>query len=173
VTDSQPEPPAIVVVEHVLWIPGAEWDAAVDHVAARFARASPIDVEAVHASGALRAQVAALTAWSDAAGVDLDRELGRFLDEHLSMYVRPNPAVTRAVRALASQRPVHLASALPARAAEAIARHAGCWRSAATLHAGLHEYGALDRTVATLGTSAVYAAPGELQDPAAPLLQLV
>jgi hypothetical protein len=173
VSDAQPQPPALIVVEHVLWTPGAEWDAAVDHVAARFARASPIDVEAVRATGSLRAQVAALAAWSDAAGVDLDRELGRFLDEHLSMHVRPNPAVTRAVRALATTRPVHLASALPARAAEAIARHAGCWRSTAVLHAGLHEDGALDDAVASVGASAVYAAPGELRDPTASVLQLV
>lgn len=124
----------VIRVEHVLWQPGSEWDAAVDHVAARFARSSPIDVEGVRATSTFEAQHDALVEWSVGAGVDLDRELGRFLDEHLSMHVRPDPAITRAVRAWAADGPVHAITVLGERCGESILRHAGCWRSIAQLH---------------------------------------
>ncbi len=134
---------SVVFVEHVLWEPGAAWTEALEHVAGRFARVKPLDVEAVRAAGALHEQLSYLTDWATAAGVDLDRELGRYLDEHLSMHVRPAPTITRAVRALAAAGPVHAVSALPPRAAESIARHAGCWRSFAELHADVRDADAL------------------------------
>jgi hypothetical protein len=150
--------PVIVFVEHVLWQPGTEWDAALDHVADRFARAAPLDVAAIRAAGALHEQLDALQSWADVAGADLDRELGRWFDEHLSMHVRPAPTVTRAVRSLAADGPVHLASALPARAAESIARHAGCWRSVAQLHAPLRSADSLAELVDSLDPNLVVAA---------------
>lgn len=150
--------PTIVFVEHVLWQPGAEWHAALEHVADRFARVSPFDVVAIEALGPLHLQLDALDAWAVLAGADLDRELGRWLDEHLSMHVRPNPAVTRAVRALASHGPVHVASSLPARAGEAIARHAGCWRSVALLHAEIRDAAALASLMTEVGADRVFAA---------------
>lgn len=133
----------VVFVEHVLWEPGAAWIDALEHVAGRFARVKPLDVDAVRAAGALHEQVSCLADWASEAGVDLDRELGRYLDEHLSMHVRPAPTVTRAVRALAAAGPVHAVSALPPRAAESIARHAGCWRSFQQLHADVRDADAL------------------------------
>jgi hypothetical protein len=152
------EQPTIVFVEHVLWEPGDEWIELVDQLGERFARSSPLDVDAIRAAGQLHEQLVELQAWADTAGVDLDRELGRWLDEHLSMHVRPAPTVTRAVRALASDGPVHLASALPARAAESIARHAGCWRSVTELHAGIRDAAALQALVGELAPAAVVAA---------------
>lgn len=136
-TDAATAAPVLVFVEQVIWTPGDEWRAAVEHVAGRFARVAPLDVDAVLAAGDLAAQLDALDSWaaSSGTGVDLDQELGRYLDEHLSMHVRPNPARTRAVRALAAAGPVHAVSALPPRAAESIARHAGAWRSFSELHA--------------------------------------
>lgn len=149
---------SVVFVEHVLWEPDAAWNAALEHVAGRFARSSPLDLDAVRATGALHQQVGYLTDWADAAGVDLDRELGRFLDEHLSMHVRPAPAITRAVRALAAAGPVHAVSALPPRAAESIARHAGCWRSFAELHANVRDAAALGSVLEQVGATEVVAA---------------
>lgn len=157
--------PAIVFVEHVLWEPGADWDAALEHLAERFARSAPLDLDAIRGAGHLHEQLAALAAWATGAGADLDRELGRWFDEHLAMHVRPAPATTRAVRALAADRPVHLASALPARAAESIARHAGCWRSVGELHAEVRDADALAALAASVGPTVVHASsPTPLPD---------
>lgn len=149
---------AVIFVEHVLWEPDEAWTDALEYVAGRFARVQPLDVDGVRAAGALHEQVAALATWADGAGVDLDRELGRFLDEHLSMHVRPAPTVTRAVRALAADGPVHAVSALPARAAESIARHAGCWRSFEQLHADVRSAEELETVLAQVAPQRVIAA---------------
>ena len=162
---------SVVFVEHVLWEPDAAWTEALEHVAGRFARASPLDVDAVRAAGALHDQVSYLATWADAAGVDLDRELGRYLDEHLSMHVRPAPTVTRAVRALAVAGPVHAVSALPPRAAESIARHAGCWRSFAELHANVRDAAALAAVLDQVGMTDVIAVdPTPLPEGTSPIL---
>lgn len=123
--------PALVFVEHVLWNPTPSWQAAVTHLAARFERSHPLDPDV--AVGDLAGSVRRLGEWAAAAQVDLDRELGRWFDEHLSMHVRPDPTVTRALRALAAERPVIAVSALPPRPAESILRHAGAWRSISEL----------------------------------------
>ena len=148
----------ICFLEHVLWEPDEAWDDALEHVAGRFARANPLDLEAIRSAGAFHEQVALLHAWASDAGVDLDRELGRWFDEHLAMHVRPAPTVTRAVRALAAQGTVHLASALPPRPAESIARHAGCWRSIAELHAELRDSAAVASMLAQVAPERVVAA---------------
>jgi len=150
--------PTLVFVEHVLWEPDDAWTAALEHVAGRFARVSPLDVDAVVGAGAFHEQVAQLATWADDAKVDLDRELGRFLDEHLSMHVRPKPAITRAVRALAAEGPLHAVSALPPRAAESIARHAGCWRSFEALHGNVRDAADLDRELGDVAATRVVAA---------------
>jgi hypothetical protein len=125
----------IIRVEGVLWQPGSDFDAGIDHLATRFARASPLDADAVRAAGDFALQHAMLRDWAASANVDLDRELGRFLDEHLSMHVRPAPKITRRVRALAAAGPVHALTALGPRCGESVLRHAGCWRAITHLHA--------------------------------------
>lgn len=121
-------------VEHVVWTPGSDWRGAIDHLANRFARAHELDADAIHSLDGLDAQVAALSSWALDAGVDLDRELGRYLDEHLAMHVRPDPAVTRLVRARASTVPIHAVTILGERCAESLLRHTGCWRSITRVH---------------------------------------
>lgn len=154
----------LLFVEHVAWEPGGDWREALEHVAGRFARVAPLDVDAVLVQPGLVTQLEQLEAWAAGAGADLDRELGRWFDEHLSMHVRPDPTVTRAVRALAADAPLHLASALPPRVAEAIARHAGCWRSAARLHAPLRDATAVAAAMVETGTDVrvVAGSPTEL-----------
>ena len=153
-------PVALVFVEHILWTPDDAWSDALQHLSSRFARVAELDVDAVLAAGPLHHQIVELTAWAGDAGADIDRELGRFLDEHLSMHLRPSPAVTRAVRALAATGPVHLVSALPPRAAESLARHAGCWRSIEELHASVTTTAALATVVERTGATTIVAAPG-------------
>ena len=143
--------PTLIYVEHVLWTPGAEWRRALEHLAERFRRVAPLDVDAVLAAGALHQQLAALAAWAAEPKADIDRELGRFLDEHLSMHVRPDAAVTRAIRAQAALGPVHAVSALPPRPAESIARHGGAWRSFEQLYAGVLDADALQQVIEETG----------------------
>lgn len=150
--------PAFIFVEHVVWEPGEEWSEALESIAGRFARVLELDLDAVRAAGPLQAQLAELERWAGDAKVDLDRELGRWFDEHLSMHVRPDPSRTRAVRSLAAERPVHAVSALPPRAAESIARHAGCWRSIAELHAPVRSADQLAALVAEHAPAQVIAA---------------
>jgi hypothetical protein len=156
-------PPALIAVEDVLWTPGAEWEEAIRHLAGRFARVVPLDADAILGLGSLEAQLAALEAWAQEAGADLDRELGRWFDEHLSMHVRPNPSVTRSVRAVAAARPLVAYSTLPPRVAEAIARHAGAWRSFAELVAPVRTTEELREVVRARGATLVIA-PQELGD---------
>ena len=49
--------PTLVFVEHVLWEPDDAWTAALEHVAGRFARVSPLDVDAVVGAGAIGNEV--------------------------------------------------------------------------------------------------------------------
>lgn len=150
--------PALLFVEHVVWQPTDSWREALEHLASRFARVAPLDVDALLDGGAFHQQVAAVDDWAAAAGADPDRELGRWFDEHLSMHVRPAPTVTRAVRALAATGPVHAASALPPRAAESLLRHAGCWRSITELHGGVTSADRLDQLLTPLAPRTVIAA---------------
>lgn len=133
-TSTTNQSPAVIVVEQLVRTPGDEWRAAVEHVAGRFARVAPLDVESVLSAGDFASQVAALETWAEPLSADLDRELGRWYDEHLSIFVRPDSKVTRAIRAIAADRPVHAVSVLPPRAAESLLRHAGAWRSIEQLH---------------------------------------
>jgi hypothetical protein len=150
--------PALVFVEHVVWEPDDAWFEALEHLSTRFARATPLDVEAIRGHGPFHQQLDALAAWASDAGCDLDRELGRFLDEHLSMHVRPDPRTTRAVRALAVDAPVHAASALPPRAAESLLRHAGCWRSIARVHGDVRDAATLATVLDAISAGRIVAA---------------
>jgi hypothetical protein len=157
-TDISPAAPTLVFVEHVLWTPGNEWRLALEHLADRFRRVAPLDVDAVLARGPLHLQLDELASWAEGPKADIDRELGRFLDEHLSMHVRPDATVTRAVRARAALGPVHAVSALPARPAESIARHGGAWRSITQLHANVRDADALRDVVLSTGAELLVAA---------------
>lgn len=145
----------IVLIERVIWKVDDVWNDAVSQLAERFARAAPLDTDAVLLAGTLAEQLMVLESWASAADVDLDRELGRWLDERLSMHVRPDPLVTRRMRALATQGELHGASALPLRAAESVARHAGCLRSFTALHGGVRTDQDLTALVAALGDATI------------------
>jgi len=148
-----------VVIEHVIWAPGSDWHAALDHIAGRFARVEVLDVAAIERAGTVAAQLLLLADWATAAGCDLDRELGRWFDEHLAMHVRPAPAITRAMRALAATRTVVAVSALPPRAAESIARHSGVWRSISALYGTVRTADELRSVLNAVGTEVVIAGP--------------
>lgn len=123
-----PEASAVIVgLEGVLWQPGGTWPRLVEHLASRFGRVRPLDVGALRHLD-LAAQVRYLDQW---AGDDIDwvREATRWLDEHLSLYVRPDRVTNQQLRQLAAVRPVEAWSALPRGPMEAILRHVGVLRS--------------------------------------------
>ncbi|MBC7644546.1 MAG: hypothetical protein H7123_05415, partial [Thermoleophilia bacterium] len=95
--------PIVVDIDSVLWQPGSEWTAALEHLAKRFARVRALDATALRELDVALA-CEALAAW---AGDDIDwaRELTRFFDEHLSMYLRAARAdavTSRQIRSLAA-----------------------------------------------------------------------
>lgn len=160
--------PTVVLLEGVLWQPGVEWRSSVEALAARFSRAHPLDAAQVLAAPSLPTAAAALATWADAADVDLDRELGRYLDEHLSRWLRPDPTVSRTLRTTARRGPIAGVSCLPAAAARAIARHLGVLRPLADLHGSVTTSAALSSLLEQLGAAAVVIARTDARLPLAP-----
>ncbi len=116
-------------LEGDLWFPGREWELAVADIAQRFARVKPLDPDAILAAESFPQQIEALQTW---AGEDLDwsRDLARFFDGHLSLYIKPDPAVSRAIRAHAAEHgPITIRTALPEAAAWSLIHHLGIARS--------------------------------------------
>jgi phosphoglycolate phosphatase-like HAD superfamily hydrolase len=140
----------LVRLEGTLWLPGRLWELAVEHVATRFARVRPLDVAALPAAvdpAGLSAAMSALHEW--AAGDEAwQRELVRYFDEHLSMHVRPDPSLSRAVRALGRSTDLVAVSALPEPAARAVLEHAGLARAFADVRGGV----SVDDADVTAGT---------------------
>lgn len=128
-------PSAERALEGDLWTPGREWELAVADIAQRFARVRPLDPDAVLAAESFQHQIAALQDW---AGHDLDwsRDLTRFFDGHLSLYIKPDPAVSRSIRAHAAEHgPITIRTALPESAAWSLIHHLGIARSVGTITA--------------------------------------
>jgi phosphoglycolate phosphatase-like HAD superfamily hydrolase len=102
---------------------------------------------------ALPADRAAAAAELDAAGAGNWRTLlERFAAERAPVYLRPNAAVSSALRRLAAtNRPVGVFTDAPAELAQVAAAHLGATRRIAALETGS---GALERLAATLGADA-------------------
>lgn len=161
---STDQPTCIVMIDDIVWTPGREIDEAVRHLSTRFARSTPLDADAVlGAASSVAERMRMLGDWAEAAGVSLDRELGRFLDEHLSMFVRPDSSRARAVRGLASTHRIVAASALPPRAATSIALHAGVGRAIAAYEGDVLSSDHLTRIIAQSDAKLVIAASGAAQ----------
>lgn len=121
------------MLEGDLWLPGREWELAIQDVARRFARVRSLDANAVLSSGPLDQQLAAIHAW---AGEDLDwtSDMTRFFNEHLSLHVKPDPTVTRAVRSMVSEHgQITVETALPEPVAWSLLHHLGLARSVAAV----------------------------------------
>lgn len=152
-----------VHVEGMLWNPAPLWNAAVDAIAARFARLAALDVDAVHvpaaapaASDALGDAVTTLVGWADANGVDAGRELRRFFDEHLPLHVRPDRHANQRLRSLASAGHAVIAcSALPPAPLESLLGHIGVARALSGTVADLRSADDLEGLTATSGGAAL------------------
>jgi phosphoglycolate phosphatase-like HAD superfamily hydrolase len=91
---------AVILAEDAL-APGARlWHDAVDHLARRLGRVSPLDPATISAD---RCEgLAQLEAWAGAEVSTWEIELARFYEEHIPVYVRPDPELNSVVRRLAT-----------------------------------------------------------------------
>jgi phosphoglycolate phosphatase-like HAD superfamily hydrolase len=71
---------------------------AVEHLARKLGRVKPLDAAAVPETRP--EALAALSAWAGADVSTWERELARFYEEHLPVYLRPDPALNATIRAL-------------------------------------------------------------------------
>ena len=117
----------VILTEGALAPTEALWQAAVEHLAQKLGRVTPLDAAAVPAE---RPQaIAYLDAWAGDEASRWRLELRRFADDHVPVYVRPDPDRNAAVRALAA-RSVRVAcwSPGPAELAEPLLHHLGMAR---------------------------------------------
>ena len=124
--------PIIVDADALCWNPARAWPAAVEHLHRRFGRVAPLpeDVRGRLAAGTvdLAADLDALGPWAP-DDLDLDRELARFFDEHMPLYVRPDRPLLRDLAAVvAAGHELRFATLLGEAAATAALRHAGVLR---------------------------------------------
>jgi phosphoglycolate phosphatase-like HAD superfamily hydrolase len=73
---------------------------AVAHVARKLGRVKPLDASSL--PPARGPALAALAEWAGSEVSSWEQELCRFYEEHLPIYVRPDPALNASVRALAA-----------------------------------------------------------------------
>jgi hypothetical protein len=136
-------------IEGTLWTSPRAWLAAREHIATRFARvcgdlAVPTSTDSWTAD--LATDLAAIETWAGDQ-IDWRRELARFFDEHLPVYVRPDRATNQQVRTLSAQHTITAVTILPTDAADSLLRHLGILRNITTV---LPETGASADNEATL-----------------------
>lgn len=149
----------IVDVDTVLWQPGSEWTATLEHIATRFARIRELDVPAVSQLD-VAAACDAIAAW---AGDDIDwaRELTRFFDEHLSLYLRADPVTSRQIRSLAADGcTITAASALPEPAAKSLLRQRNMLRGIALVAGSVTTPAAWEALIASTNADTVASTAG-------------
>jgi phosphoglycolate phosphatase-like HAD superfamily hydrolase len=138
---------AVILSERALGDTDGLFTAAVDHVARKLGRVKPIAADTLPPDRA--GKLEALDAW---AGSDMDwrGELIRFYEDHIPLYLRPNPGLNAALRALQA-RGVRIGcwSDGPEEAARIVIHHLGLARRVEQIAAGGPEAAA--RLLADLG----------------------
>jgi phosphoglycolate phosphatase-like HAD superfamily hydrolase len=91
---------AVILAEDAL-APGARlWRDAVEHLARRLGRVSPLDPATISSD---RCEgLAQLERWAGDEASSWEIELARFYEEHIPVYMRPDPELNSVVRRLAS-----------------------------------------------------------------------
>lgn len=114
-----------------LWRPDTVWPQALDFIRQRLERVRPWpaqnDPGAVFAQVGLAESVQALERWAGGSD-DWQRELVRFCNEHLPMYVRPDRKLSARLRELSEEHTLAATSALPVEAARLVLLHRGILR---------------------------------------------
>jgi phosphoglycolate phosphatase-like HAD superfamily hydrolase len=137
----------------------ALWDAWLDDAARRFRAIAELEPSTLPIDRV--AAAAALDRWAEAGVGDWRAALERFAEDHAPLYLRPDSAVTAALRALqASGARLTAFTDAPEPLAQVAAAHLGLSRRVEAVEAGA---GAEERAVALLGDGAqVVRSRGEL-----------
>jgi hypothetical protein len=118
-----------ILLERDLWLVGAEWHRAVEHVIDRLRRVKAFSgsLSAPETAPDERVQhdVAQLREWGADGSVDWERELARYINENMARSIRANVQSVRELRTEARSRTVHVRTALPVQSGEAVLRHIG------------------------------------------------
>lgn len=89
---------AVIFSEDALAPVDRLWTDAIDHLARRLGRVKPLDPSTIPTD---RSQaLAALEAWADGDVSTWRAELARYYEEHIPVYVRPNPELNAVLRHL-------------------------------------------------------------------------
>jgi phosphoglycolate phosphatase-like HAD superfamily hydrolase len=88
----------VVFAEDALAPTAALWDASVAHVARKLGRVKPLDAGALPRERA--AAIPALDHWAGGEVSTWRAEIGRFFEEHVPVYLRPDPALNATLRRL-------------------------------------------------------------------------
>jgi len=89
---------AVIFSEDALAPVDRLWTDAVDHLARRLGRVKPLDLATIPADRS--EALAALEAWADGDVNTWRAELARYYEEHIPVYVRPNPDLNAVLRHL-------------------------------------------------------------------------
>jgi len=91
---------AVILAEDAL-APGARlWRDAVDHLARKLGRVAPLDPSSISDDRCLG--LAQLATWAGDDASSWEVELARFYEEHIPVYMRPDPALNGVIRHLSS-----------------------------------------------------------------------
>ena len=95
-----PRVKAVILAEDALAPGNRLWRDAVDHLARRLGRVTPLDPSTISSD---RCEgLAQLEAWAGDDASTWEIELARFYEEHMPVYMRPDPALNGVVRQLAA-----------------------------------------------------------------------
>ena len=99
-TSTLPRVKAVILAEDAL-APGTPlWRDAVDHLARKLGRVTPLDPASISSD---RCEgLHQLAAWAGDEASTWEVELARFYEEHIPVYMRPDPALNSVIRQLAA-----------------------------------------------------------------------
>jgi chromosomal replication initiation ATPase DnaA len=123
------DPASHILLERDLWLVGAEWHRAVEHVIDRLHRVKAfsgiLSTPETAPDERVRHDVAQLQEWGADGSVDWERELARYINENMARSIRANVQAVRQLRTEARSRAVQVTTALPVLSGEAVLRHIG------------------------------------------------
>ncbi len=123
---------AVIFCEDSLAATDRVFAAAVQHLARKLGRVKPLDPDSIPANRVHA--VLALHRWANGDVSTWEQELARFYEDHLAVYVRPDPGLNAAVRELHSAGiPLAAWSPGPTDAFAALTHHLGLSRRLTTI----------------------------------------
>jgi phosphoglycolate phosphatase-like HAD superfamily hydrolase len=91
---------AVILAEDALASGSRLWRDAVDHLARKLGRVSPLDPSSISDDRCIG--LTQLAAWAGEDASSWEVELARFYEEHIPVYMRPDPALNSVIRRLSA-----------------------------------------------------------------------